>query len=256
MPKLRTWGITVIAWVALLGIWELVARTHQGPGTLWPSPRTVLDTIADNPNLFWQSVKATLKEAVLGFGLGAGAAILLALMAQWFPPLRDSLYRASLTLYSIPLIALAPVLVSWVGPGIWTKVIIAALASFFPVFVNATQALRTTDAKALELMSVFGASRVQSLARVRVPYALPAVIASFKIAAPAAIIGAMLAEWVGAERGLGLIMLFSMFSYKVPQLWAALLIASALSVGAYYLFEFAGRLLFPWHGSARQAGAP
>jgi ABC-type nitrate/sulfonate/bicarbonate transport system permease component len=233
-----------------------MARTHEGPGTLWPAPRTVFETIAHNPNLFWQSVEATLKEAALGFALGAAAALLLALLAQWFPPLRDSLYQASLTLYSIPLIALAPVLVTLVGPGLWTKVIIAALASFFPVFVNATQALRTTDAKALELLSVLGASPAQSLARVRVPYALPAVIASFKIAAPAAIIGAMLAEWVGADRGLGLLMLFSMFSYKVPQLWAALLLASALSVGAYYLFEFVGRLLFPWHGSARRTRAP
>jgi ABC-type nitrate/sulfonate/bicarbonate transport system permease component len=255
MRRLRSWAISVVAWLAVLGVWELVARTHEHPGTLWPTPRTVFRTIADNPRLYWQSVETTLTEAGLGFGLGAAGAIVLAASAHRFPTVREQLYRVSLTLYSIPLIALAPVLISWVGPGLWTKVIIALLASFFPVLVNATQALRATDAKALELMSVLGATNLQALMRVRLPYALPAVLASFKIAAPAAIIGAMLAEWVGAERGLGLLVLFSMFSYKVPQLWATLIVASALSVGAYYLFEFAGRVLFPWHASTRRPAA-
>jgi ABC-type nitrate/sulfonate/bicarbonate transport system permease component len=250
----RSWVIVLAAWAALLGVWELIARLNEHPGTLWPTPRTVFATIVDNPQVFWQNAEVTLKEAALGFAYGVVLAVTLAVVAQTFPLLRDNLYRLSLTLYSIPLIALAPVLVSWVGPGLWTKVIIALLASFFPVFVNTTQALRVTDQKAIELMSVFGASGRQTLVRVRLPFALPAVIASFKIAAPAAIIGAMLAEWVGADRGLGLLMLFSMFSFKVPQLWATLIVATALSLAAYYLFEFVGRLLFPWHGSARQTG--
>jgi len=147
------------------------------------------------------------------------------------------------------------VLVSWVGVGLWTKVIIAILASFFPVLVNTTQALRTSDPRALELMSVLGASRLQTMVRLRVPEALPALFASFRIAAPAAIIGAMLAEWVGAERGLGILLLFSMFSYKVPQIWATLIVASLLSFASYYLFELLARRLFGWHASARPVGA-
>jgi ABC-type nitrate/sulfonate/bicarbonate transport system permease component len=133
-------------------------------------------------------------------------------------------------------------------------VIIAILASFFPVLVNTTQALRASDPRALELMAVLGASHVQTLVRVRLPQALPAVFASFRIAAPAAIIGAMLAEWVGAERGLGILLLFSMFSYKVPQIWATLIVASLLSFASYYLFEVLGRILFAWHASARRVG--
>lgn len=252
MRRARSAAITVGAYAVLLGIWELVARLNEGPGSLWPTPRQVFTTIADNPQLFWQNAEVTLEEAGLGFAGGVALAVLLAALSQRFPALRDNLYRLSLTLYSIPLIALAPVLVSWVGPGLWTKVIIALLASFFPVLVNMTQALRQTDQKALELMSVLGASGLQTLVRVRLPFALPALIASFKIAAPAAIIGAMLAEWVGAERGLGLLMLFSMFSFKVAQLWASLIVASALSFAAYYVFEISGRLLFPWHASERR----
>lgn len=253
MTRARSWSIALAVYAVLLGLWELLAVLNDHPGTLWPSPKTVLQSIVDDPRIFWLNAGTTLKEAGLGFAGGVVLAISLAVIAQRFSFLRDNLYRLSLTLYSIPLIALAPVLVSWVGVGLWTKVIIAVLASFFPVLVNTTQALRATHAQALELMSVLGASHLQTLVRVRLPYALPAIVASFKIAAPAAIIGAMLAEWVGAERGLGLLLLFSMFSFNVPLLWATLIVSSLLSLASYYLFELIGRLLFPWHASTRRA---
>jgi ABC-type nitrate/sulfonate/bicarbonate transport system permease component len=254
VSRARPWAIALAVYAALFGIWELVAATNDHPGTLWPSPQTVFRTIGDDPHAFWINGLTTVKEAALGFAGGVVLAVALAVLAQGLAPLRESLYRLSLTLYSIPLIALAPVLVSWVGVGLWTKVIIAILASFFPVLVNTTQALRSTDPRALELMAVLGASRPQTLVRVRVPQALPAVFASFRIAAPAAIIGAMLAEWVGAERGLGILLLFSMFSYKVPLLWATLVVASLLSLASYYLFEALAHVLFRWHASARPTG--
>ena len=254
MRRARSWAVPLLAYASLVGVWELVAALNRQPGTLWPSPQTVFWTIVHDPRTFWLNGIATMKEAALGFAGGVVLAVCLAVLAQGLPPLRDSLYRLSLTLYSIPLIALAPLLVTWVGVGLWTKVIIAILASFFPVLVNTTQALRASDPRALELMSVLGASHVQTLVRVRLPQALPAVFASFRIAAPAAIIGAMLAEWVGAERGLGILLLFSMFSYKVPQIWATLIVASLLSFASYYLFEVLGRILFAWHASARRVG--
>jgi ABC-type nitrate/sulfonate/bicarbonate transport system permease component len=252
VTRARSWSITLAVYAALLGLWELLAVLNDHPGTLWPSPKTVFHTIVDDPRIFWLNAQTTLTEAGLGFAGGVVLAVSFATLSQRFPSLRDNLYRVSLTLYSIPLIALAPVLVSWVGVGLWTKVIIALLASFFPVLVNTTQALRATDRAAVELMSVLGASQLQTLVRVRLPYALPAVLASFKIAAPAAIIGAMLAEWVGAERGLGILLLFSMFSFNLPLLWATLIVATFLSLATYYVFDVLGRRLFPWHASTRR----
>jgi ABC-type nitrate/sulfonate/bicarbonate transport system permease component len=254
MRRARSWAIPLVVYAILVGVWELIAVLNRQPGTLWPPPQTVVRTIVENPRTFWLNGVATMKEAALGFAAGVVLGVVFALLAQAIPPVRESLYRLSLTLYSIPLIALAPLLVSWVGVGIWTKVIIAMLASFFPVLVNTTQALRTTDQGALELMSVIGASKAQTVVRVRLPQALPAVFASFKIAAPAAIIGAMLAEWVGAERGLGILLLFSMFSYNVPQIWATLVVASLLSFASYYLFDALGRVFFSWHASTRPVG--
>jgi ABC-type nitrate/sulfonate/bicarbonate transport system permease component len=157
--------------------------------------------------------------------------------------------------YSLPLIALAPALVLWTGSGLTTKVIIAALAAFFPVLINLTQALRTTNPNALELMRSGGASSWQVFRRVELPYALPVLFAAFTIAAPAAILGAMLAEWVGANSGLGIQLLNSMQSDDVPELYASLAVASLLSLAAWLVFAVAGRWLFPWHASQQATSA-
>jgi ABC-type nitrate/sulfonate/bicarbonate transport system permease component len=157
-------------------------------------------------------------------------------------------------LYSLPLIAIAPLMVIWFGAGLRTKVIIAALAAFFPVLVNTTEALLATNRQALELMQVMGASFVSTSWRVRFPYALPAMFASFTISAPAAVIGATVAEWVGGDRGLGVAILAAMQSYNVPLLWSSILVVSLLSLVAYGVFAVLGRVLFPWHESVSNAG--
>lgn len=245
----RAWLPAAALAVVLLAAWETLARANPQPGSLWPSPATVLAALVESRSSFLANTGATLLVAGLGFAGGAALAAALSLIALRFEQLGENLYRVSLALYSLPLIALAPVLAVWLGIGLATKVTIALLAAFFPVVVNLTQALRSTNPQAMELMTVLGATRAQALWRVQVPYALPAVFAAFKIAAPNAIIGAMLAEWVGAERGLGLMLLFAMFNFQVPRLWATLIVATALTSGAYLLFGLLGRRLFPWHAS-------
>jgi ABC-type nitrate/sulfonate/bicarbonate transport system permease component len=249
--KERPWLLSGLIYALVVLAWQGLAMANPQPGSLWPSPFTVAGTIWEDRGIFLANAGVTLLEAALGFGGGVLLAVVLSALSMLYPPVGDGLYRLSLILYSLPLIAVAPLLVVWVGPGFLTKVIIALLASFFPILVNTTQSVRTTDPKPIELLSAWGASAGQILWRVRIPYALPALVASFKIAAPAAIVGAMLAEWVGAERGLGLMILFSMFNLQVPRLWAALIVASAVSFMAYYAFELLGRRLFPWHPSTR-----
>lgn len=252
MSRRRSWMVSAAIYLLLLAVWWLVALANTQPGSLWPSPVTVVEVLWKERMTFVSNAGVTLMEAALGFAGGVMLAAFFSFLSMFSRSVGDNLYRLSLVLYSLPLIAVAPLLVVWVGPGLWTKVIIALLASFFPVLVNTTQAIRHTDPRAIELMSSLGASRLQTLWRVRLPYALPALIASFKVAGPGAIIGAMLAEWVGAEQGLGLLVLFSMFSYVIPLLWATLIVSSAVSLSVYYVFELIGRRLFPWHPSSRR----
>jgi ABC-type nitrate/sulfonate/bicarbonate transport system permease component len=243
--------ILASVYLALLGGWWLLAEVKEAPDSVWPGPDAVARAIWDGREALIAHTRATLLEATFGFLAGGAFALALAVVGLRLRRVGDVLHRISLALYSLPLIALAPVLVIWFGAGMATKVIIAALASFFPVLVNASQALRGTDRRAVELMEIVGASPMTTFWRVRLPYALPAIVASFTIAAPAAVVGATLSEWVGAEEGLGLMILFSMFSFQVTDLWAAIVVTSLLSLAAYGLFAVLGRVLFPWHASTQ-----
>lgn len=246
---------TVAVWLALLGSWWLVAALNQRPATLWPTPPQVASTLWDLRSAFLQNSGTTLAEAVLGFAMGVALAAVIALAGERFQPLTGSLQRLAIGVYSLPLIALAPVLVLWTGSGLTTKVVIAALASFFPVLINLTQALRTTDPSARELMRVVDASPWEVFRQVELPYALPMLFAAFTVAAPAAILGAMLAEWVGANSGLGIQLLSSMQNGDIPELYGCLAVSSILSLAAWLGFTLLGRRLFPWHSSQQPAQA-
>ena len=244
---------SMAVWLALLGGWWLVAAAKQHPGTLWPTPPQVASSLWDLRSAFVQNAATTMKEAALGFALGVLLAAAIALVGERYRPITGSLQQLAIGVYSLPLIALAPVLVLWTGSGLTTKVVIAALASFFPVLINLTHALRTTSPSALELMRVAGASRWHVFRRVELPYALPMLFAAFTVAAPAAILGAMLAEWVGANSGLGIQLLSSMQNYEIPELYGCLVVSSVLSLAAWLVFTVAGRRLFPWHSSQQPA---
>ena len=201
---------------------------------------------------FLSNAVVTLKEAALGFLVAVILAIVVALIGEWYRPIAGTLQRLAIGVYALPLIALAPVLVLWLGSGLVTKVVIAALAAFFPVLINLTQALRQTKAQAMELMQVGGASAWQTFRFVELPYALPMLFAGFTVAAPAAILGAMLSEWVGADRGLGIQLLNSMQGLEVPELYGCLAVASVMSLLVWLGFTLLGRRLFPWHPSLQR----
>jgi ABC-type nitrate/sulfonate/bicarbonate transport system permease component len=231
-------------WLVLLGVWWLIAATQHHAGTLWPEPNQVASTLWHLRRAFLTNVGTTLHEAAIGFVVATALAILGAVASQRIGSLTAIFQHLAVAVYALP----------WIASGLETKVIIAALASFFPVFINLTQALRTTDAQSLELMRVGGATPWQAFRYVELPYALPMLFAGLTLAAPAAILGAMLAEWVGANQGLGIQLLNSMQEYQTAELYACLLVASVLSLLAWLVFTLIGRRLFPWHPSLQPVG--
>ncbi len=247
--RARSLLLTATAWLLLVGAWWLFAAHEQRPGTIWATPGQILGSLVSLRSAYVANAVVTLKEAALGFILAVSVAVVLALAGERYKKIAATTQRAAVAIYSLPIIALAPALVLWTGPGLTTKVVIAGLGAFFPVLINLVQALRTTPAGALELMQVGGAGSWQVFRRVELPYALPILFVSFMTAAPAAITGAMLAEWVGANAGLGIQLLNSMNEFDIPQLYATLVVASALSVAAWLLFRVLGRLFFPWQTS-------
>lgn len=254
MTRVRSAGGPAVLYLLLVAAWWLLADLQRSPSSPVLDPVQLVQASWERRGALLVHLQTTAWEALLGFAVGAVVALLLSLLTVRFMAIGALVERFALILYSLPLIAVAPLMVIWFGAGLETKVIIAAMAAFFPVLVNTTTAFVSTDRGALEMMDVIGASYSTTSLRVRVPYALPAIFASFTVAAPAAVIGATVAEWVGGERGLGVAILSSMQSYDVPLLWSCILVVSLLSLASYAIFAVSGRLLFPWHESTQRGG--
>jgi ABC-type nitrate/sulfonate/bicarbonate transport system permease component len=231
-------------------LWEVVgSATFKDPADLFPPPSQILEFIWDTRGGMLEAAGRTLQEAAIGLLIAFVVGVAVAIAADRFRRVGNALYQSALVLYGLPVIAIAPVLVTWFGPGMASKVGVAFLGSFFPIVVNLTEALRESDARALELARVVGARPLQVLWRFRLPYTLPGLFAALQIAAPSAFIGALLAEWIGANAGLGVLMIYAMFAFQVVNLWATIFVATAIAGGLFFLFRIAGRLATPWHAS-------
>jgi NitT/TauT family transport system permease protein len=230
----------------LLVAWELAAGQVKVRSPAVPAPSVILRTLYLERDLFWKSLQPTLMEAALGFLLGNVFAVALAALIVRWPSFELSVLQISLTMHSLPIVAIAPLLVLWLGTGFAPRIVIAALSCFFPTIVNATRGFSALDGDTADLMRVVAASPFQTLVKARVPIATPYLFAGFKIGAPAAVVGAVLAEWIGADQGLGLTMLWAMFSHLVPRLWATVLVSAAVAALAYLLIVLLERLIAPW----------
>lgn len=146
----------------------------------------------------------------------------------------------------VPLIALAPIFVIWVGQGPVLYIMVSTISAFFPLLLGAIQGLKASDRNARELFHVIAASRWQRLRLLALPSSLPFVFAALKIAAPLALLGALIAEWMGAERGLGAMVLYALFSFNVPVVWLTILTVCAISALAYGLIALIESRVVTW----------
>ncbi len=240
----------VAALLALL-VWEAWVRWRDIAAYLVPAPSAVLATLADDPGRFAFAARTTLVEALAGLAVGAGTAFALAALMAHSRPLERALYPLALLVKVTPVIAVAPLFVIWFGFGIWPKVLIAALITFFPMLVNAVTGLRDVDPAAHEFLRAMRASRLQVFWRLRLPASLPYLFAALRISVPLSLIGAVVAEWMSGDTGIGQVLLIANGDFDTAALFAAVftlaLIAVALT-GALALAEH--RLLF-WHDTTR-----
>ena len=163
------------------------------------------------------------------------------------PWLRRARYPLLVTSQTIPILALAPLLIIWFGFGMTPKVIIVALFCFFPIAINTADGLSSADPELLSLLRAMGASRGQIWRKVRLPASLPYFFSGLRIAAAYCIVGAIIGEWVGGNLGLGIYMLRSSNAFKTEQVFAAIVVSSLLSLALFGLVYLAERLLLPWY---------
>lgn len=210
------------------------------------APSDLLAALRTDADLLWFHASATGLAALAGFGLATAAALLMAAAAAWLRALEPVLYNVAVVVHTLPLLVLAPILVIWLGLGIEVRIVIAGLSAFFPILVAALRGLRAADPRTLELLHVLAASRWQRLRHAVLPAGLRTLFGGLKIGAAGAVLGAVIAEWTGAERGLGLMMSYALFSFQVPRVWLGMLAAAAIAVAAFGAVRLVERRALAW----------
>jgi putative hydroxymethylpyrimidine transport system permease protein len=238
--------------VVLIAIWQVAASTgaiadalHLEP-FLVPSPVEIAESLWQNRALLAENAWVTLKEVLLGFGCALAAGLAFAVALRFSETMRRAFYPLIVASQTIPVIVIAPILVVWFGYGIGPKLVVVALICFFPITVNTLDGLRSVDPDATKMMRTLDASRRQTFLRVEAPTALPFVFSGAKIAVAVAVIGAVFAEWTGANSGLGRLILLDGNQLETARQFAAVVVLSAMALALFGLLAAAKRRLVTW----------
>ncbi|MBM7540244.1 ABC transporter permease [Amphibacillus cookii] len=208
--------------IILLVIWELATRMLAIPTWLLPAPSLISKEMITSWPTFQQHFFATTQLAVIGFIIGVSFGLLLALMLHMFPRIRATIYPLLIMSQNIPIIVLAPLLVIWFGFGIFPKILVIILVCFFPIVIATLDGLAQTHHELMHYMQMAGASKQQIFFKLEFPHALAAIFSGVKIAATYSVMGAVISEWLGANRGIGLYMTLAQSSFRTDRVFVAI----------------------------------
>lgn len=238
--------LPVLILVTVLTIWELFVYLRDIPRYILPAPSKILVTIFVERGQLLKHSLVTLQEMVYGFGLAVSIGFPLSILMFEFPVLERSFYPYVIGSQTVPVFAIAPLLVSWFGFGIASKVIMAAIIVFFAIVLSTLQGLKSTDPDIINLFRIQRATRWQMLWKVRIPSALPFIFSGAKIGISISTIGAVIGEWVGAEAGLGFLMLYANSMAQISLVFAAIFCLTMLGLGLFALMSLLERFAMPW----------
>ncbi len=230
----------------LVALWQAIVWLTGAPAYILPGPGAVSVRLAGDAALLAHHAGVTLSEILLGMLLGTLFGSLFAITMVLSRGLRAWLLPLLVISQAIPVFALAPILVLWLGYGLASKVAMAALIIFFPVTAALHDGLRRAEPGQLDLARSMGASRLSTLRHIQLPAALPAFASGLRVAAAVAPIGAVVGEWVGSSAGLGHLMLHASGRMQIDLMFAALLVLAVIAVGLYGLVSWLGKRLTPW----------
>jgi ABC-type nitrate/sulfonate/bicarbonate transport system permease component len=232
--------------IGLLVLWELLAASWLAPRHLAPTPISVLTTLWHHPNLaLWPNAQRTIEEAAVGWLGGNALGILLAVVFVQVPVAETALLRVALASYCMPVIAIAPIL-DVVLSGLAPAAVIAALSVVFTTLIGTLVGLRSADSASLDLVRAYGGGSFSQLIKIRVPASLPMVFAALRIAGPAAVLGAVVGEYLGGSNGLGVAMVNTEQGLEISETWMLAAVTTAIAGIAYLAAGAVARIAVPW----------
>lgn len=242
--KARSALARLIPILAAIAVWYILAVAFSGIRVI-PTPLAVVASFVHDIPAYLANVPSTLAAAGVGFVVGNALAILLGVVFVQIAWAERLLLRIAVASFCVPLVAIAPILVV-ILPGDGPKQALAALSVFFTTLIAVVLGLRSADAGSLQALRSLGGTQWHAMRKIRLIAALPSLFAGLQIAAPAALLGAIIGEYLGASKGLGVMLIQAQASFNVPRTWAVALVMAGLSGLAYYVFGAIGRRLTPW----------
>lgn len=256
--RIRYWAPAVAVFALGLAAWQWFLPDVLGvEDFLLPRFSDVIRALIEERDLLLRGAWITLKEAIGGFVLGSGTAIIAALVLARWRPFGNALMPYMIAANAIPIIAFAPITNAWFGLlSPWSKVTIAAVLCFFPVLVNTLRGLTSVDPESIELMRSYAAPEREVFRRVRIPSSLPYVFSALKVASVLAMIGAVVGDYFGGSlEALGIVVLSAVNLSRYATSWAAILVASIMGIAFYATIAGVERYALSWHPSVKRRGS-
>jgi ABC-type nitrate/sulfonate/bicarbonate transport system permease component len=236
---------------ALIAIWQLAVFVFDVKPYVLPAPSAVARTTVTNWHLLFPNLRVTVKEMLLGFGLAAVVGISLGTLIAISTVFRRGVFPLVIASQTVPVIAIAPVLVIWFGYNILPRVLMTALISFFPLTVNTVSGFRGVDPEMIRLFRSLNASRLQIFRKLVFPSGLPYIFSGLKVAATLSVIGATVSEWVGADRGLGYQIVTDTSQLETTRVFSSIFLLSLSGIALYALIAGVEWRSLPWRHSVR-----
>ena len=230
-----TIALPLLGAASILLAWQYLLPLLGVPAYIVPTPTAIFGVFQKNFSLLIDNLRPTLIEALAGFVIGNLAAVLLAVLFVHSRVLQAAYFPIVLFFNTIPILALSPIIILIFGLGMTPKIVIAAVICFFPTLVNMIRGLDSASDNEHELFRVLSATRSEIFWSLRLPRALPMLFSSLRIASATAVIGAIVGEWIGSDKGLGALIIQATFNYQSDRLYAAILLSSSLSIALFCL---------------------
>lgn len=238
--------IPLVTLFIFLSTWQFSTKILSISPLILPPPSLVTKTLIEKLVYLIAQGGITLLESVLGFLLGCLTAVVLATIFLFSKTAEQGIYPYAIALKGIPLVALAPLAVLWFGTGLFSKILLAAIISFFPILVNTVNGLRSVEPEALELMATFSASPIQVFQKLRLPSALSSLFAGMKVSSTFSVVGAVVAEFIGSQKGIGYVIKSSSYYLDTDLTFAAIIVTALISLTFFWLIEFLESKLIFW----------
>lgn len=233
----------------LIVLWEIIIRINAIPQYLLPAPSSIIYELYNSRHILWLHTRTTLLEASTGFFIAVVIGIFVAGLMNRYKIFKNIMYPLLVISQTVPIIALAPLFMIWMGYGILPKIVIVILVCFFPITVNVTEGLAAIDKDLINLLRTMNATSWQVFIKAELPAVMPSFFSGLKIAATFSIMGAVIGEWIGAQSGLGIHMTRAMNSFRTTALFADILIIVVLSMILFKCIEWLGTKIMPWNRS-------